>query len=579
MRHAARRRRALPRTFASDAAVMNDFCQELASLRDTPYEPRPEPAMGDHPNIDDMEAHLRLLYDWTQTYYPHGCFEVRCINPKDRCDRSPNERFSCSPEGYQRAVEYAVRHNDRGYNTYVTVNPIKPGTDHPATDDDVEIAIHQFADADEVENADRLAVEGSQGFKPTFSTLTGTVPKPRHHIYWRRDEPVTDMAAWRMTQAAVAQYLGTDQTVKNPSRVDRLAGSISYPPPHKQERGYVTELTSLNITDNGEVCGESFAASFPYTEPEVKMPPPVTRNPQADTSGSVPIYVIKAAFDAIPTLMGKGHYNAWLDISMCAKAANSSCFPEFDEWQRRSDRYDPKKDSLGWPLSKKPRQGSYLGLFAHAKNGDEQWWAHDADVYEWWCQEQAKRAAHEHPAFSDDEPGNTTVDQSVNATVHGDSQKQKRRYEPEDLFPILSERELMDQPQMTFLIEDFIPEDSVVVVWGELAGLQELFVDRYAGVHGAWLFVAWPQDQEVRGRLHRGRRRSRCRQAVTRLEAATQSRPHRGTVLRHSHGRQHFGARRGREADLAVASDGTSSRHQVRGGHHRHPGEVHGRRR
>ena len=160
------------------------------------------------------------------------------------------------------------------------------------------------------------------------------------------------MAAWRMTQAAVAQYLGTDQTVKNPSRVVRLAGTVSDPPPHKQERGYVTELTSLNITGNGEVCGESFAASFPYTESEVKMPPPATRNPRADTSGSVPIYVIKAAFDAIPALMGKGHYSAWLDISMCAKAANPSCFPEFDEWQRRSDRYDPTEDSSTGRLAK-----------------------------------------------------------------------------------------------------------------------------------------------------------------------------------------------------------------------------------
>ena len=103
------------------------------------------------PAIDDMEAHLRLLYDWTQTYYPHGCFEVRCIYPKGRCARSPNERFPCSPEGYQRAVKYAVRHNDQGYNIYVTANPLKPGTDHPAVDDDVEIAIHQFADADEVD--------------------------------------------------------------------------------------------------------------------------------------------------------------------------------------------------------------------------------------------------------------------------------------------------------------------------------------------------------------------------------------------------------------------------------------------
>jgi hypothetical protein len=36
--------------------------------------------------------------------------------------------------------------------------------------------------------------------------------------------------------AALAQHFGTDVTVKNPSRIDRLAGTISYPPAHKQAR-------------------------------------------------------------------------------------------------------------------------------------------------------------------------------------------------------------------------------------------------------------------------------------------------------------------------------------------------------
>jgi hypothetical protein len=73
-------------------------------------------------------------------------------------------------------------------------------------------------------------------------------------------EPVTDMAAWRAGQVGLAQHLGTDEAVQNPSRCVRLAGTVSYPFPHKQKRGYVTEVTSLQRTENDAVGGNSFKA-------------------------------------------------------------------------------------------------------------------------------------------------------------------------------------------------------------------------------------------------------------------------------------------------------------------------------
>src|SRR6476659_2580302 len=51
--------------------------------------------------------------------------------------------------------------------------------------------------------------------------------------------------AVRHTKEGVIQHFGCDKMVKNPARVLRLAGSVSYPPRHKRERGYITELTSL----------------------------------------------------------------------------------------------------------------------------------------------------------------------------------------------------------------------------------------------------------------------------------------------------------------------------------------------
>jgi hypothetical protein len=158
-----------------------------------------------------------------------------------------------------------------------------------------------------VDDPGALIAERGQGFVPTFAVQTGSIPLPRCQVYWRQSEPITDMAAWRSTQEGVAQQLGTDSTVTNPSRVLRLAGTVSYPSARKQARGYVAEQTSLDRTGNSDVCKDSFAASFPYTEPTVAMPPIIVRNPLPDALGSVPIYVIQAAFDAIPALMGKGN--------------------------------------------------------------------------------------------------------------------------------------------------------------------------------------------------------------------------------------------------------------------------------
>src|SRR5262249_7458077 len=131
---------------------------------------------------------------------------------------------------------------------------------------------------------------------------------------------------------------------------------------------------------------------------------------------------------------------------------------------------DQAKDSRGWPLSRGPRQGSYVGLFAHAKRGDERWWAHDPDVWEWWCREQAKRAANEHPTFGDHEGSDEPETKSQDV---GDPQKPKP---PRKRFPVLYEHELVAQPQLRYLIDDWITEDSVIVIWGKSQSLKSFLL-------------------------------------------------------------------------------------------------------
>ena len=52
----------------------------------------------------------------------------------------------------------------------------------------------------------------------------------------RMSHPITDMMKWSATQEALAQEFGTDSTVTNPSRVLRLAGTVSHPSERKRKR-------------------------------------------------------------------------------------------------------------------------------------------------------------------------------------------------------------------------------------------------------------------------------------------------------------------------------------------------------
>ena len=61
------------------------------------------------------------------------------------------------------------------------------------------------------------------------------------------DRPLHDLAKWRVIQAGFAKAYGSDSCVKNPSRLMRIAGTVSYPSPGKKVKGYEIERTELRI--------------------------------------------------------------------------------------------------------------------------------------------------------------------------------------------------------------------------------------------------------------------------------------------------------------------------------------------
>ena len=195
--------------------------------------------MALQPNRAQTERHIELL---TLPWSTHGIdagMEIRCLKE----DRSPVS-FWLKPldaSFREETLTRAMQMNERGWNIYVCVNPIDSNWTGAAKDEAIVAAYFAFADADDAGAAERLIMAEPQ---PDFVVHTGSIPHSRLHAYWRVDG-IPDLKAWRDMQSALIARFDCDPAIKNPSRIMRLAGTLSHPNRAKSARGYQTELTWL----------------------------------------------------------------------------------------------------------------------------------------------------------------------------------------------------------------------------------------------------------------------------------------------------------------------------------------------
>lgn len=181
---------------------------------------------------------------WADQSLADAVFELRCLTE----NRPPKSGFFAISE-IGEAVDFAEQQNVNRYNVYMTINPLHPSVKDRQTaarDADVLSTCYVFADADDLpgfENLTRFAA----AYPPDIIVETGSRPTKRRHAYWRPDEPITDLLDWNLTQKLIANALSTDKAVVNPSRIMRLAGSVSYPSARKLELGYMPETVKLLV--------------------------------------------------------------------------------------------------------------------------------------------------------------------------------------------------------------------------------------------------------------------------------------------------------------------------------------------
>jgi len=203
----------------------------------------------------------QITENWNEVGQP--LLEIRSISTSGSTNAS---RFRL--DQIDEAVEHAEAMNKSKANIYMCINPIDPIVPIPAgkaaKDTDILAAFYCFADADT-----KGAMENIMSFagpKFTMSVKTGTTPFARGHAYWQLEEPVKNLDAWREVQKSIAASLQTDPAVINPSRIMRVAGTVSWPNKKKQDKGYVPELVTMRTqfsTDRDPQPMERLTRAFP----------------------------------------------------------------------------------------------------------------------------------------------------------------------------------------------------------------------------------------------------------------------------------------------------------------------------
>ena len=214
-----------------------------------------------------IESHIRhITRRWDEFGQP-CMFEIRFLTAEDSATVKDISRYSPDDMGIEMACEHIAEMNKYRLNAYVVVNPIDAKanikTGKGAEDGDIIGSVFHWADADDERAAQNI--KSFVGPQSTFFVLTGTQPCHRPHVYWELEEPTRNMEAWRQIQKSIALTLKTDKAVINPSRIMRVAGTVNWPKPQKQGRGYVAEMAALRIYDEDDrplVTSERMARAF-----------------------------------------------------------------------------------------------------------------------------------------------------------------------------------------------------------------------------------------------------------------------------------------------------------------------------
>lgn len=189
---------------------------------------------------------------------------------------------------FDELVQHAVRLNLQPMcNVYIGAWLRKPGTAPFARsrDEDAWAMTAAYADLDDP-GTTSTAKDVYQDLKPTWITMTGTYPHARAQLWWRLDEPLTDHTRGEAIIRGLTSALDGDDSICNPGRVMRLAGSLAW----ATKDGRQLELTSratLRKPGQAVYVAEQFERAFPAPAAKAATGVDTSKATTSTTSGII----------------------------------------------------------------------------------------------------------------------------------------------------------------------------------------------------------------------------------------------------------------------------------------------------
>lgn len=226
------------------------------------------------PNADLMLEHVEHLFGGFLDGYQEGLIELAWTTTKPDAGgryRLTNARLFGTDE-LSELVDEAFRLNSTPMcNVYIGAWLRKPGTAPfgRTHDSDAWVMTTAYSDLDDPGTTAR-AKDIYKDTKPTWITMTGANPHKRAQLWWRLEEPITDHARGEALIKGITHALNGDESICNPGRVMRLAGSLAWP--LKDQRTLeLTSRASLRSPGRSMYVIEHLERAFPPVAPAASI--------------------------------------------------------------------------------------------------------------------------------------------------------------------------------------------------------------------------------------------------------------------------------------------------------------------
>lgn len=201
------------------------------------------------PNLADIRAHLEWLVAPARGQYDDALIEIAF---ESNLGAGPNRARLFSLDELDEAAAFAAKVNGQKVNTYVGASLKSPDTDRAKRSSGGDFYVATAVPVDIDTDYDAVRQRMAQAVDDGLIVVTGLTPSRRSQHWVRLVTPCDDETEFGQAFEALVSHVGADFKVKDAARVMRLGGTISYPPPKKASKGYVTELTTIVVNAQAE---------------------------------------------------------------------------------------------------------------------------------------------------------------------------------------------------------------------------------------------------------------------------------------------------------------------------------------